>query len=365
MLHFYDRWLNILKPNFKVLPIKERLICGMGALLGLALSSFISWLILGDLNPWYIAPMGASSVLLFAIPASPLAQPWNMLVGNIIAAIIGITCALYIVNLTEAFSVAVALSIILMMTTDALHPPSGAVAITAVLGGSEIHHLGYFFVLYPVLLNSVLLIAIAIIFNQIMGKRYPEQAKIATIPLKPTPMQKATILPQDIQQAFDQQTELLDISEYDLANMILKAQKIANMRLDHGYRCQDIMTRQVISLAAEDHLATAVAQFKQANLMSLPVVTDGDRLVGTLALSDVMDRVQHTTDLNTVWHEQVYQIMNYQVITVTPQQPLHDLIEYFVERSFNYIPVVEQKRLVGIISRADMIAALHQQFVAK
>ncbi len=54
-------WLNVLKPNYKVLPFKERLLCGLGALLGLALSSLISWWVLGDINAWYIAPMGASS----------------------------------------------------------------------------------------------------------------------------------------------------------------------------------------------------------------------------------------------------------------------------------------------------------------
>ena len=111
MFHSQLDWLNTLKPNFKVLPLKERLLCGLGALLGLALSSLISWWVLGDINAWYIAPMGASSVLLFAVPASPLAQPWNIVVGNSIAAIMGVSCALYIPNLTEAFSVAVALSI--------------------------------------------------------------------------------------------------------------------------------------------------------------------------------------------------------------------------------------------------------------
>ena len=99
MFHSQLRWLNILKPNFKVLPLKERLLCGIGALLGLLLSSLISWLVLGDINAWYIAPMGASSVLLFAVPASPLAQPWNMVVGNTLAGIIGVSCALFIPNL--------------------------------------------------------------------------------------------------------------------------------------------------------------------------------------------------------------------------------------------------------------------------
>ena len=85
-----------------------------------------------------------------------------MVVGNTIAGLIGVSCALWIPDLTSAFSLAVGLSIFLMMTTDSLHPPSGAVAITAVLGGEGVHHLGYQFLFYPVLLNSVLLLGFAI-----------------------------------------------------------------------------------------------------------------------------------------------------------------------------------------------------------
>ena len=53
--------------------------------------------------------------------------------------------------------------------------------------------------------------------------------------------------------------------------------------------------------------------------------------------------------------------MNRKVVTVRPEQHIYDLIPYFVERSFNYIPVVEQQRLVGIVSRSDMIAAMQIQ----
>ena len=135
MSEFTINWLNTLKPNFKVLPFKDRVLCGLGALIGLAISSLISWHVLGGFNAWYIAPMGASSVLLFAVPASPLAQPWNVVIGNIIAGVICVSCALFIAEPTLAFSLAVALTIFLMMSTDSLHPPSGAVAITAVMGG--------------------------------------------------------------------------------------------------------------------------------------------------------------------------------------------------------------------------------------
>lgn len=361
VLHTQLEWLNTLKPNFKVLPLKDRLLCGIGALLGLAISSLISWYVLGGFNAWYIAPMGASSVLLFAVPASPLAQPWNMVVGNTIAGIIGVTCALFIPNSTEAFSIAVALAIFLMMTTDSLHPPSGAVAITAVLGGESVHQLGYNFIFYPVLLNSVLLLVVAIIFNRMLGKQYPQVAQVNTRSKDPTPTQKVTIQPQDIQDVLDHQTQLLDISEYDLQKIILEAQEKANARNVSQYLCQDIMTKDVISLDEQDDIHKALDKFKKVNLMSLPVINAQHELVGTLALYEVVEWFKRATDAHASWEHLVKQIMNRKVITAQPQQPIQDLVPYFVERSFNYIPVVEQQKLIGIISRADMIAVLQQQ----
>ncbi|RLL38862.1 HPP family protein [Acinetobacter cumulans] len=361
MFHSKADWLNTLKPNFKVLPLKDRLLCGVGALFGLALSSLISWLVLGDINAWYIAPMGASSVLLFAVPASPLAQPWNMVVGNSIAALIGVTCAMWIPNQTEAFSVAVALAIVLMMTTDSLHPPSGAVAITAVLGGKAVQDLGYAFLFYPVLLNSVLLMAFAIFYNRLLGKPYPQRPQVNIRSADPTPTQKVSIRPVDIQQVLERQSQLLDISEYDLQKIILEAQQLANRRSLSQFSCRDIMSRQVLTLRAEDDIQSALEKFKQVNLMSLPVVGDLDRLVGNLALYEVVEWFKRAADPKASWENHVYQIMNPKVVTVRPDQPIEDLVPYFVERSFNYIPVVENQRLIGMISRADMIAALNQQ----
>lgn len=365
MSEFTINWLNTLKPNFKVLPFKDRVLCGLGALIGLAISSLISWHVLGGFNAWYIAPMGASSVLLFAVPASPLAQPWNVVIGNIIAGVIGVSCALFIAEPTLAFSLAVALTIFLMMSTDSLHPPSGAVAITAVMGGESIHQLGYEFVFYPVLLNSILLLIVAVIYNRMLGKQFPQVAQINTRSKDPTPTQKVTIQPQDIKDALADQTELLDISEYDLQKIILKAQENANARQVGDYLCQDIMSKDVIFLHAEDDIHKALDKFKQVNLMSLPVVNVDNELVGTLALYEVVEWFKGSTDVHTSWQHLVKQIMNLQVVTVQPQQPIQDLIPYFVERSFNYIPVVDGKKIVGIISRADMIAAMQQLLLKK
>ena len=356
-----SNWLHTLKPNYKVLPFKERIFSGFGALCGLVISSLISWYVLGGMNAWYIAPMGASSVLLFAVPNSPLAQPWNVVVGNTLAGIIGVACTHLFPDLTVAFSVAVGLSIFIMMTTDSLHPPSGAVAITAVLGGEAVHRLGFNFVLYPVLLNSILLLIFAVCFNRLIGRHYPIMPHVNERSKDPTPTQKVSIQPKDIEFALDHHTELLDISQYDLEKIILEAQEHANERLVNSMVCQDIMSRDVIKLNENDNIYQALDKFKAVNLMSLPVVNDQENLVGTLALYEVVEWFKGSTDPRNSWQHYVNQIMSRRVITVDPLQPIQDLIPYFVEKSFNYIPVVDNQCLVGIISRADMIAVLQRQ----
>ena len=105
----------------------------------------------------------------------------------------------------------------------------------------------------------------------------------------------------------------------------------------------------------------AEEKFKEVNLMSLPVVNAEEKLVGTLALYEVVEWFKGAADPRNSWQHYVRQIMSRRVVTVEPSQPIQDLVPYFVEKSFNYIPVVENQRLIGIISRADMIAALHQQ----
>ena len=121
------------------------------------------------------------------------------------------------------------------------------------------------------------------------------------------------------------------------------------------------MSRDVIKLHEDDDIHQALEKFKEVNLMSLPVVNAGEELVGTLALYEVVEWFKGATDPRNSWQHYVRQIMSRRVVTVEPSQPIQDLVPYFVEKSFNYIPVVENQHLIGIISRADMIAALQQQ----
>ena len=170
------RWLASFVPAPTSASRREIALGCLGALLGVFCAAWLSQRILAGFNPWFIAPMGASAVLLFAVPASPLAQPWSIIGGNLVSALIGVTCAAHIDDVATAASLAAALAIGAMFALRCLHPPSGAVALTAVLGGPVVKALGYRFVLWPVALDSLLLLLAALLFNVSAQRRYPHHA---------------------------------------------------------------------------------------------------------------------------------------------------------------------------------------------
>ena len=169
--------LNKLRPHPMIIYPPDYWLSPLGAVLGLIGTAYLSHFFLSDFNPWFIAPMGASAVLLFGVPASTLAQPWSVIGGNLIAAVVGITCAKLIAPPILAVALAVSLAIALMMRLRCLHPPSGAVALTAILGGPQVSELGYQFVWSPVLINSLLFVMLAIIFNLVAKRDYPHHPK--------------------------------------------------------------------------------------------------------------------------------------------------------------------------------------------
>ncbi len=170
-------------------------------------------------------------MLLFAVPASPLAQPWSILGGNIVAALVGVTAAAHIGDAMLAGAVAVSAAIAVMMLLGCLHPPSGAVALTAVLGGPAIRDLGYTFVLWPVGANSLLLLTCALLFNNLTGRRYPHAASVAARDEgEPGAAMGSGLTTADIDAALAQFDEVLDIDPGDLQVILRRAQVHASLR---------------------------------------------------------------------------------------------------------------------------------------
>ena len=108
MRAFLSRFLPELTPVSK----RERLRSAAGALVGILATGFVCRVsVPAEALPVLIAPMGASAVLLFAVPASPLAQPWSILGGNIVAALVGVTAAAWIGDPFVAASCAITLPV--------------------------------------------------------------------------------------------------------------------------------------------------------------------------------------------------------------------------------------------------------------
>jgi len=149
----------------------------LGAFLGIGLVAMINHYFLeGTALVLLIGSFGASAVLIYGALKSPLAQPRNLLGGHFISALIGVTAfKLLDPHLWLAAALAVATSIALMHATKTLHPPGGATALIAVIGGPQIHRLGYLYALCPVAAGAALMLLVALLVNNIPGtRRYPE-----------------------------------------------------------------------------------------------------------------------------------------------------------------------------------------------
>ena len=141
---------------------KEFIISIIGAFIGTLIASFFSNTILqAEDIPLILASTGASAILIFSLPFSPVSQPWNLVGGHLASAFVGVSCYLLIPNELFASSLSIPLAMLSMHYLRCMHPPGGATAITAVIGGTNVHALGYAFVFIPVFVNAIILLSIA------------------------------------------------------------------------------------------------------------------------------------------------------------------------------------------------------------
>ena len=175
--------------------------------------------------PVIVAPLGASAVLVFAVPASPLAQPWPVVGGNIISTLVGVTAVRFIPDPTLAAGLAVGGAILIMSLLRCLHPPGGAAALTAVIGGHGIQAAGYGFAFAPIGINSIALVSIAMVLHRATGHTYPHVSGPPSAPAAPSGLHAT-----DIDAALEDMHETFDISREDLDMLLTHAERHAATR---------------------------------------------------------------------------------------------------------------------------------------
>lgn len=221
---FMTRALAAFQQSPYALPAGLGAACGIMACLDVA-----GWIVPASL-PAIVAPIGASSVLVFAVPASPLATPRAVIGGNTLSAAIGILIGLMVANPLLAAGLAVGLAIIAMAATRTMHPPGGAAALTAVLLHPATLPLktDLLFPFLPVCLNSIILVGVGVLFHRLSGHSYPHRPKPLPLPAQ----QQAGLHHEDILCALTQADDVFDIETADLERLLVLAEQHAQQRRD-------------------------------------------------------------------------------------------------------------------------------------
>ncbi len=362
-------------------PLRAAIGAGLAlTLCGLVLAS--AGITLGDNSGlMLIAPLGATVFLLFAVPNSPLAQPWSAIVGNTLSALIAVTVLRLNLPVEASAGIAVCAAIAAMAACRAMHPPGAAMALATVLSASLVDNLGYGFVLMPVLFDTVLLVGFATIYNRLTGRKYPYRqpaAENAHATADPAPDRRLGLTPDDLAGLLARFNLSANIGAEDFGHVLAAAEEEATQRHFNGLTCVAVMSRDVVTVQPDTRLHIIAELFRRHRVKTLPVVGADGRLSGLVTQGDL------------IWHARgrgfgrayrfaaaasrlvgrkrglillARDIMTSQPRTVSPSAGIGVLVRVLADDGVPAAPVVSGDRLVGIVTRSDLLAVLARQTI--
>lgn len=345
---------------------------GIGAALGL----LVAGLALRGLGiGWLVAPFGASAVLVYALPNSPLAQPWSVVVGNTVSALVALAVLAALPHADWAVPLAVGLAIGAMLLVRALHPPGGAVALLVALGGTG----GWAGTVGTVALGSVLLVGIGVAWNRAVGRAYPFNQPAQPGPhgtTDPAPEARLGLDPADLATILEDYRQSANLGVADLQRLIGAAEQAAAARRMEAFTCADIMSRDLVTVGPDAPLGVVAEHFRKRGFTSLPVVAEDGRFLGVIFQLDLIRRAREDAfrlhrsllaalvrliDDHRTKAPLAQDIMQTAVQRATPTTPVGALLPLLADGGAEAVPVVVGQKIVGIVTRSDLVSALAQR----
>jgi CBS domain-containing membrane protein len=334
----------------------------------------------GSASPIIVASMGASAVILFIIPHSPLAQPWPFFGGQLVSAIIGIACSQWFTDIALASACAVGGSIFAMLLLRCLHPPVAATAIAPILTSTPVNPLDYDFVLMPVGLNVAIMLVIAIAINR-WALRHDYPIAPGNKDTKAKSIQQTGISDQDLKLALENMDIFMDVLPGDLRKLLTDAEARSFKRFKGNITCADIMVRDVPTVEYGTEVEEAWNIMHKQKLKSMPVIDRARRVIGIITWNDFFkfinlspydsfqDKfrsfIRRTPNISTDKPESVGHMMTTSVSVLPESAHIVELISLMSTQGFRQIPIVNnENRLVGIVYQANLIAALYDEQLA-
>ena len=326
-----------------------------------------------------IAPFGASAVLLFALPNSPLAQPWSAVVGNAVSALVGVALVLALDMIELRIVLAPALAVVAMHLCRALHPPGGAVALATVLAPQAAQELGFFYVFAPVALGTLALVPVAALAAALTGRRYPFRQPSQPGPQgtsDPRPLERLGVSRDELAGLLQDFRQSANIGVEDLARLISAAELLAARHQTDGVTCGEIMSRDLVTVRPETPLTEVAAIFRSRGFTSLPVVAEDGSYKGVIFQIHLIRRGAEEAQLSGTRFVanlarmlgaggghivRAREVMDPHVPARMPETAIRDLLPLLAEGPNDAVPILEGDRLTGIVTRTDLIAALAHQ----
>lgn len=334
--------------------IRDRALATLAAILAIGLTGLACSLVTGGdaETALIVAPMGASAVLLFAVPSSPLAQPWSIVGGNVISAFVGIAVARFVPHEIVASGLAVGLAILAMTVTRSLHPPGAASALIAVIGGPEVAADGFLYALVPVGMNAALLTALGVAFHQLTDRQYPtrRQRKPAPSPIGTAdlpPLARAGHTDADIEHAIADLGEAYDISHDDLSRLLRQVERRTLERTQGKLTCADIMSRDVIRASTGTKIEAARRVLLDQGVRTLPVIDRQGIVLGCVGLREVAREGEVVDNVMVP------------ALTARPGDGIVSLVDPLTDGRHHAAVVIDDEgHLLGLVTQTDLLAAL-------
>lgn len=362
------RLIAAFRPAAARQPWREIVRASVGVMLGVASVMSVVWL----MDMWYpnwlflFAALGASAILVFVIPNSPLAQPLPAIAGNMLAVAWG-TLVLHWVPAPFAACVAVFGAVFLMLACKILHPPGGAIAFLTVIH-PDLMHAEHMFAFIPVGMLTLVLVVVGTIYNRLTGRTYPfRQMADQTSTVRQAG--RLALTDNELEGLLKNFNQSFNLGAADLANILSAAEEMAIRKRFGAIACGEVMTTKLLQCQPNTAMPSLAETFYENRIKGMPVVNGEGELMGVVDRADVFAwlweresqgfwRTLIPQSLRRNKEGTADQIMKMPEITVTDQTPLGSLLAQLAKHTVQFIPVLHERQLVGIITRTDVIRAL-------
>ncbi|QJD58290.1 CBS domain-containing protein [Pseudomonas sp. gcc21] len=348
----------------------EWLRLSVGLVLSLGVSAWLCQFLFGHgIAVALTGPLAASAILLLAVPSGALAQPWSLLGSYLVALAVASVLAAAFGASIEVACLAAGLALLLMFPLRCLHPPGGAMAMVLVLAGNWIQGSGWALIL-PVMTVALSLLVCARVFNHLTGTKHKATEPINTHhTMDPVAERRVGINDEDLDSALDEFGEFVDINREDLQQIVRNTERSAMRRHMRDTCAAQIMSRDVLSVTPDTSVLQTLQMLRHHHVKTVPVIDQKGVLVGIVSLGDLMGQVDASPGRlfaarMKIWREQpVSKWMTSPVISADSQMHIVDMIPLMSRHGLHSLPIMDDGKLVGLVTQTDLIAALHQDLL--